>query len=618
MESAKEDNTTLKKSLIKKKLFEKNFDEMKSISKIDILFLLDVTGSMDSYRDLLLNSVNLISERITKYEISKDKKMKIKVKFAYVAYRDKEDEDQFEIQQFTEDQKEFIKNLRKIICTGGGDCAEDVKGALQKVLAFDFTSSFKFVVLITDAPAHGLKYHENNVLDNYEEEDMTKELESLARKGIVFIGIKFTEIVEKMYQEIENIYKFSHGKFHLIKETDLQNIQSGNACTGNIINLFAQRISDPVIMDFSEASLKKYKNKKESAAISVYYGAKKYNHIKLHAKYENIKFTMPKKLFSVFQVFCNPKTIKYSNIKDLNVQTNKYGEWDCHLDTSSTFNGSFRQVFLLKVYDNINKEIYHKYVAKTPLSKPYYSSKEEIIEEWKGSLIAREMAKSFKEEIFEKCKEKAEFEIMFNDVFILKDISEDYYYACEKLIDGPFVKYNNNLGWVAEFPKEKDETETKREFESFNKVAQAFSHYTFQKSGGYLMVCDLQGCIQILTDPLVLTKSSSETSSDTGSIGIIAFFLNHKCNHICKQLGLTEMSKEGVDDAVLKEIEEIKKGKEVSSLNNISEIDEENEEKKEEEKMLARVDTLTSTPRKKDEKEQEKFFKALERMNKGK
>ena len=236
-----------------------------------------------------------------------------------------------------------------------------------------------------------------------------------------------------MYQEIEKIYKFAHGKFNLIKEKDLQNINAGNACTGNIINLFAQRISDPIINDFSDQTRKRNKNKKESASKTVYFGAHKYSEIKIHAKYEDKRFCFPQKRFSVFQLFCNPKTIKYANIQDLKVEINKYGEWDCRLDTSPTFTGSFRQVYILKVYDSINKEVFHKYVAKTPLNKAFYSSEEEIINEWKGSLIAREMAKMFTGEIYQKCKEKAEFEILFNDVFLLKDNcnGQDQYYACE-------------------------------------------------------------------------------------------------------------------------------------------------------------------------------------------
>ena len=191
------------KRTVKKKLFERNYEEMKSKSQLDILFLLDVTGSMDQYQDLLLNSVNLISEKISKFDISNEKKMEIKVKFAYVAYRDKEDDDHFEIQQFTENQKEFITNLKKIICTGGGDCCEDIKGALQQVLNFEFSSLFKFVVLITDAPAHGLKYHDQNAFDDYQEEDMTKELELLASKGIVFIVFNSQKWLKKCTKRLK-------------------------------------------------------------------------------------------------------------------------------------------------------------------------------------------------------------------------------------------------------------------------------------------------------------------------------------------------------------------------------------------------------------------------------
>ena len=73
----------------------------------------------------------------------------------------------------------------------------------------------------------------------------------------------------------------------------------------------------------------------------------------------------------------------------------------------------------------------------------------------------------------------------------------------EKFLNGVYVKYNNNAGFV--LPLEKLSVT----FE-WNKQCQAFSHYTFSFSKGELIVMDLQGVNNeliiggfYLTDPAI-------------------------------------------------------------------------------------------------------------------
>jgi len=98
---------------------------------------------------------------------------------------------------------------------------------------------------------------------------------------------------------------------------------------------------------------------------------------------------------------------------------------------------------------------------------------------------------------------------------------------------------------------------------SFGKIpdeefAQAFSHFTYVRSGGQLMVVDLQGSLVrheetdtsefILTDPAIhkrkfrrgrrLFKGVSFGRTDRGREGIYAFFDTHECNDACRLLGL--------------------------------------------------------------------------------
>ena len=81
-------------------------------------------------------------------------------------------------------------------------------------------------------------------------------------------------------------------------------------------------------------------------------------------------------------------------------------------------------------------------------------------------------------------------------------------------------------------------------------VPQAFSHFTYEASGGRKLVCDLQGTWNvedgfILTDPVVHYVSSRNPdkkhkngATDKGLDGIKKFFDTHQCNGLCERLGL--------------------------------------------------------------------------------
>lgn len=84
---------------------------------------------------------------------------------------------------------------------------------------------------------------------------------------------------------------------------------------------------------------------------------------------------------------------------------------------------------------------------------------------------------------------------------------------------------------------------------------QAFSHFSYRSTRGKMLVCDLQGvmsrtplekdCAGVfeLTDPSIHYRSNSGRKqvygrTDLGMRGIRAFFETHKCNHVCRLLGL--------------------------------------------------------------------------------
>ncbi|KAF3933678.1 hypothetical protein ABW19_dt0200534 [Dactylella cylindrospora] len=104
-------------------------------------------------------------------------------------------------------------------------------------------------------------------------------------------------------------------------------------------------------------------------------------------------------------------------------------------------------------------------------------------------------------------------------------------WSIEPFIQGEYVKYNNNAGYV----------NNKIPDDRFNQTAQAFSHFTFDRSQGRFLVSDLQGVGHILTDPAIHTLDPGRfnlTETNLGKEGFKFFFSTHVCNDICKNLGL--------------------------------------------------------------------------------
>ncbi|EGZ04361.1 hypothetical protein PHYSODRAFT_536606 [Phytophthora sojae] len=85
----------------------------------------------------------------------------------------------------------------------------------------------------------------------------------------------------------------------------------------------------------------------------------------------------------------------------------------------------------------------------------------------------------------------------------------------------PYVEgeYNNNNGWINDDGLNLSET------------AQAFSHFTWQKTYGQLMVVDLQGVECIFTGPQIHSKQRDEFGcGNLSDAGIATLLVTHECN----------------------------------------------------------------------------------------
>lgn len=119
--------------------------------KLDVLFLLDATGSMGDEINRIQQTILSIAERIDRFEPRPE------VRFGLVAYRDRGDDYVTRIYaEFTPDVVAFQQALLAVRADGGGDTPEDLNEALRVALqqmnwADD---AVRLTFLVADAPPH--------------------------------------------------------------------------------------------------------------------------------------------------------------------------------------------------------------------------------------------------------------------------------------------------------------------------------------------------------------------------------------------------------------------------------------------------------------------------------
>ena len=203
---------------------DKGKDNMKKIKNIlsdklskndnkdfDLLFLVDATGSMESYIISAKEETKNISKELRKLYPDRN------FKYGYIFYRDPIDShsDIHEVIDLTDNVNSIPEKISIIRATGGGDLPEDWAGAYKLVNEkISWRDGEKVIIHLADAGAHGKLFTLNDKYPN-EEGKLIQELEKCALKKINIFGFVIEEDARNTFNECSKIYRNKGGFFEV-------------------------------------------------------------------------------------------------------------------------------------------------------------------------------------------------------------------------------------------------------------------------------------------------------------------------------------------------------------------------------------------------------------------
>ena len=187
-------------------------------TSLDLLFVMDITGSMQPYieeaKENLINIINRIINQCPGIDIN----------LGFIGYRDIEEVitgDYIDI-DFTKNY-EYLQNcIKNSTAYGGADTPEDVAWAFEMAITKSWKNNAKFIVFVADAPCHGIKCHNSDLDESYPDgipgrEDIEEIVKDIAEANISLFCMQITDLTKKMFELFKNIYKeYNYTEFYLI------------------------------------------------------------------------------------------------------------------------------------------------------------------------------------------------------------------------------------------------------------------------------------------------------------------------------------------------------------------------------------------------------------------
>lgn len=183
---------------------------------LDILFIMDTTGSMGEEIARLKTTIELIHLNLTNLSV------KPRVRFGMVLYKDIGDEYRTKTIPLTPDLDEFQASLALVEASGGGDTPEDLQAALEEsitMVQWD-EEAVKMSFIITDAPPH---------LDYGQDYTYIDAAEDAKSRGIKFFSVGTGGLDINGEYILRQISQYTSGKYIFLTYGETGESEGGTA-----------------------------------------------------------------------------------------------------------------------------------------------------------------------------------------------------------------------------------------------------------------------------------------------------------------------------------------------------------------------------------------------------
>ena len=168
---------------------------------LDVLFLIDATGSMADEIDKIQNTIFDVAAQIDALPGQPD------VRYGMVTYRDRGDLFVSNTYDFTPDVTEFHDKLKTVRADGGGDYPESLNEGLHNALhsvEWRGENTVQLIFLVADAPPH---------LDYAQDYDYAQEMAIAAQRGIKIFPIASSGLDDQGEYIFRQLAQYTQGRF---------------------------------------------------------------------------------------------------------------------------------------------------------------------------------------------------------------------------------------------------------------------------------------------------------------------------------------------------------------------------------------------------------------------
>ncbi|CAD8122205.1 unnamed protein product [Paramecium sonneborni] len=477
---------------------------------IDVVFIMDLTGSMKPWKDIMEKTIAKIIDKFLKsingYQI----------RVAFVGYRDFCDKEKFYLYNFTKKVQQIQDFIFQLETKGGGDEAEDVVTGFEQALKLNFShhpESLLCTFLLADAPCHGRDYHNiksddliNKMPKNYFEKVLEKYKQ--IKQNNFLCCIKINNKTDIMFQKMKTVFPL------IIITTEKK----------------PEDLSDLVSFTLSHSVTESRRLKDLTNKQFLYFKAK-YEKFKLDTITDIIEPN--KEYWELYNQFV--ETCVIIGETGLKVTQDKN---ELNKDNNNS------SIYIFKAFDAINNiEIILK-LPKVLVDNDGNNNQQQIQN-------AEEQAKVWFYTSAYACQMAYQFNCQLKQENILDEMLPIFYphpilYQLNSPFYGVFQIYGETfINFQYNFEQY---TSNINQCKPDNYFFSAFSHFSFEQSEKLFVITDLQGCNNLLSNPSIQTSQQwssilDQNSNNQKELGILNFIQHqHKnCSYLCQKLNLNKL-----------------------------------------------------------------------------